>query len=142
VTRHLLVCLAWLSAVAAILGGLFEFGTTFVAAWGLVMAIALIWWGLLMALADDRGDMRTYRDEVWVRRDAEQDNLELPYRGPVRTDDIYRLLDAQSHKRHRESVSTTITTPDGSVTKYSGIGPVFDAVERTPVWPNEVGAPE
>lgn len=96
-TRYPFLTAAWIFGVAAFIGGLFEFGTTWVAAWGLACAVAVIGWSLTAWLEDRRDDQPAEWSPFNAEGFLDEDKLaamgflnvgamieddELPYRRP------------------------------------------------------------
>lgn len=88
-TAKMLTVIAWLGVLVAVFAAATQHQTVMAIA-GIVAALAAGAWGLVRTFTD-KPDMTAYREQVWARRDAEQDEAELPYREPVRTENVYRM---------------------------------------------------
>lgn len=104
--------LTYVTGTTAVAGLVFGWATPLFAVGMIAVPVWLILYMLLVYLDED------HLDQVMAN-----------YQQPITTDDLFRMREQEWTRRHRESLQTKLTRPDGSVTTYSGLGPVWDDVE-------------
>jgi hypothetical protein len=124
----------YLTGITAVAGLVFGWATPMFAVGMIAIAVWLILYGLLVYLEDNH-----------------LDDVMRNYQPPITTDELFRMREQDWTRRHRESLQTKLTRPDGSVTTYRGLGPIWDGVETElpyrpaeprPTWDANLGSIE